>query len=74
MNKWLKRDFEYDDGPLEGEVGNPSKKLKIFGKEDQVVSKDLKQWMEWANMSFDGTSDENNDTYFNDMDENDDNV
>jgi len=31
MNKWIVRDYEYEDGPLEGEVRNPEKNLSVFG-------------------------------------------
>ncbi len=67
MNKWLKRDYEYDDGPLEGEVRNPENELRGFGEENsQVTATNLKLWMQRARMYIDGTSDDNNDCYFND--------
>ena len=68
MNKWLKRDYEYDDGPLEGEMRNPEKKLRGFGEENKYeTASRLKLWMQRANMHTDGTNDDNNDCYFNDI-------
>ena len=71
MNKWLKRDYESDDGPLEGEIRNPEKKLRGYGNDLQEITSNLHLWMQRANMQADGTNDDNNDCYFdNDIDDN----
>ena len=70
INKWLKREYEYDEGPLEGELRNPDKKLRGYGEENaNETALNLKLWMQRANMSTDGTYDGNNDCSFNDIDD-----
>ncbi len=69
MNKWIVRDYEYEDGPLEGEVRNPKSGIQRSGADPNDISLTLTLRMKRANMDIDGTNNDNNDCYFNYIDD-----